>query len=74
MKPMEPAFGRVFFIMKKERILIRLRTLENQVEFVSEKMYNPSIESSEFRELNKKKKKLKKTIDKLKKKVYNDNQ
>ena len=71
---MEPAFGRVFFIMKKERILIRLRTLENQVEFVSEKMYNPSIESSDFRELSKKKKKLKKTIDKLKKKVYNDNQ
>ena len=63
-----------FFIMNKERILIRLRTLESQIEFVSEKMYNPSIESSDFRELSKKKKKLKKTIDKLKKKVYNDNQ
>jgi hypothetical protein len=58
--------------MKKERILLRLTKLENQIEHVSEKMYNPSIEISEFRELTRKKKKLKKTIDKLKKKVYND--
>jgi len=58
--------------MKKERILLRLTKLENQIEYVSEKMYNPSIEISEFRELTRKKKKLKKTIDKLKKKVYND--
>jgi len=60
--------------MKKERILLRLTKLENQIEHVSEKMYNPSIEISEFRELTRKKKKLKKTIDKLKKKVYNDDQ
>jgi len=58
--------------MKKERILLRLTKLENQIEHVSEKVYNPSIEISEFRELTRKKKKLKKTIDKLKKKVYND--
>jgi hypothetical protein len=57
--------------MQKERILLRLDHMQSQLSFVSEKMYNPTITTSEYKELNKKKKKLKKDIEKLKKKVYN---
>lgn len=56
--------------MQKERILLRIDNIQSQLNFVSEKMYNPSISTSEYKELNKKKKKLKKDIEKLKKKAY----
>jgi hypothetical protein len=65
-----PPSGGVF-LMHKERILLRLDHMQDQLNFVSEKMYNPTITTSEYKELNKKKKKLKKDIEKLKKKVYN---
>ena len=45
--------------------------MQDQLNFVSEKMYNPTITTSEYKELSKKKKKLKKDIEKLKKKAYN---
>lgn len=64
-----PPSGGVF-IMQKERILLRIDNIQSQLNFVSEKMYNPSISTSEYKELNKKKKKLKKDIEKLKKKAY----
>jgi len=57
-------------IMQKERILLRIDNIQTQLNFVSEKMYNPSISTSEYKELNKKKKKLKKDIEKLKRKAY----
>ena len=60
--------------MNKERINFKLHALQNQLEYVSERMYVPHIEASEYRELSKKQKKLKKNIDKLKKKVYNENE
>jgi len=56
--------------MQKERILLRIDNIQTQLNFVSEKMYNPSISTSEYKELNKKKKKLKKDIEKLKRKAY----
>lgn len=57
--------------MQKDRILLRIDHIQSQLNFVSEKMYNPTITTSEYKELNKKKKKLKKDIEKLKKKAYN---
>lgn len=60
--------------MQKERILLRINHIENQLNFVSEKMYSPMISTSEYKELNKKKKKLKKDIEKLKRKAYDVNQ
>jgi len=57
--------------MHKERILLRIDHMQDQLSFVSEKMYNPTITTSELKELSKKKKKLKKDIEKLKKKAYN---
>jgi hypothetical protein len=58
-------------IMHKERILLRIDHIQDQLNSVSEKMYNPSITTSEYKELNKKKKKLIKDIEKLKKKAHN---
>lgn len=60
--------------MNKERIFLKLNALQSQLEHVSERMYVPNIEISEYRELSKKQKKLKKDIEKLKKKTYNENQ
>jgi hypothetical protein len=59
--------------MNKERIFFKLNALQNQLEYISERMYVPHIELSEYRELSKKKKKLKRDIDKLKKRIYNEN-
>ena len=59
--------------MNKERIRFKLNALESQLEHVSERMYIPHIEMSEYRELCKKQKKLKKQITKLKRKACNDN-
>lgn len=60
--------------MNKERINFKLMALENQLEHISERMYVPHIETSEYRELSKKQKKLKKQITKLKKRVYSGDQ
>jgi hypothetical protein len=60
--------------MNKERIFLKLNALQSQLEYISERMYVPHIELSEYRELSKKQKKLKKDIDKLKKKAYDENQ
>ena len=60
--------------MNKERINFKLNALENQLESVSERMYVPHIEVSEYRELCKKQKKLKKQISKLKKRAYSGDQ
>jgi len=55
--------------MNKERISFKLNALQDQLEYVSERMYVPHIEASEYRELCKKQKKLKKQISKLKKRA-----
>jgi hypothetical protein len=60
--------------MKKEKILLRLEQLEDQVFLISERLYNPSIETSEFKKLTKRKNKLKKDIEKLKKKAVYGNE
>jgi len=60
--------------MKKERILNRISQLHWQLGHVTDRMYVPHIETSEYRELCKKEKKLKKNIDKLKKKLSNGNE
>ena len=60
--------------MNKERISFKLNALQDQLEYVSERMYVPHIEASEYRELCKKQKKLKKQISKLKKRAYSGGQ
>ncbi len=55
--------------MQKNRILLQLSNIEDQITLVSERLYNPQLTSSEFRELSKKKKKLKKDMSKLKKRL-----
>jgi len=58
-----------YIIMQKNRILLQLSNIEDQITLVSERLYNPQLTSSEFRELSKKKKKLKKDMSKLKKRL-----
>lgn len=59
--------------MNKERIRFKLSALESQLEHISERMYIPHIEVSEYRELCKKQKKIKKQITKLKRKACDGN-
>jgi len=62
------------FIMQKNRILLQLSNIEDQLNVLSEKLYNPQLTSSEVRELSKKKKKLKKDMSKLKKRLEHSNE
>lgn len=57
------------FTMKNQRILLQIKQLEYQMSVLTERLYNPEIENSEYKELSKKKKKLNKHIEKLKKKL-----
>ena len=61
------------FIMQENRILLQLSNIQDQINTVSEKLYNPQLTGSEVRELSKKKKKLKKDMSKLKKRLDNLN-
>ena len=60
--------------MQKNRILLLLSNIEDQISIVSERLYNPQITDSELRELSKKKKKLKKDMSKLKKRLKYTNE
>tara|TARA_R100000152_G_C6758461_1_gene182340 strand:- start:1032 stop:1214 length:183 start_codon:yes stop_codon:yes gene_type:complete len=60
--------------MQKNRILLLLSNIEDQISIVSEKLYNPQLTDSELRELSKKKKKLKKDMSKLKKRLKHTNE
>jgi len=57
------------FIMHKQRLLSQILQVEQQLSSVSERLYEPELSSSEYRELNKKKKKLAKTKTKLNKRL-----
>lgn len=52
-----------------ERIYIRLRQIENQISILSERLYDPTVEISESKRINKKKNKLIKDAEKLRKKL-----
>jgi hypothetical protein len=60
--------------MQKNRILLQLSNIEDQLSILSEKLYNPQLASAEVRELSKKKKKLKKDMSKLKKRLNHSNE
>ncbi len=62
------------FIMQKNRILLLISNIEDQINIVSEKLYNPQLTGSEVRELSKKKKKLKKDMSKLERRLDNINE
>ena len=55
--------------MYKQRLLSQILQVEQQLSSVSERLYEPELSSSEYRELNKKKKKLVKTKTKLNKRL-----
>lgn len=61
------------FIMQENRILLQLSNIQDQINTISERLYNPQLTSSEVRELSKKKKKLKKDMSKLEKRLDNLN-
>ena len=61
-------------IMQKNRILLLLSNIEDQLSIVSEKLYNPQLTGAEARELSRKKKKLKKDMSKLKKRLNHSNE
>ena len=55
--------------MHKQRLLSQISQIEQQLSSVSERLYEPELSSSEYRELNKKKKQLVKTTTKLNKRL-----
>ena len=55
--------------MNKDRILLRISQVEQQLSNISEKLYHPDITIAEHRELSKKKNKLYKSKNKLKKRL-----
>tara|TARA_R100000008_G_scaffold86301_1_gene78790 strand:- start:2258 stop:2443 length:186 start_codon:yes stop_codon:yes gene_type:complete len=55
--------------MHKQRLLSQISQIEQQLSSVAERLYEPELSSSEYRELNKKKKKLVKTKTKLNKRL-----
>ena len=55
--------------MHKQRLLSQISQIEQQLSSVSERLYEPELSSSEYRELNKKKKQLVKTKTKLNKRL-----
>ena len=59
--------------MQENRILLQLSNIQDQINTISERLYNPQLTSSEVRELSKKKKKLKKDMSKLEKRLDNLN-
>ena len=55
--------------MHKQRLLSQISQIEQELSSVAERLYEPELSSSEYRELNKKKKKLVKTKTKLNKRL-----
>ena len=55
--------------MQKNRILLQLLNIQDQLSVISEKLYNPQLTGTEVRELSKKKKKLDKDASKLRKRL-----
>ena len=53
----------------KTRILSQLSDIENQINSLSERLYNPTISTGEIKELNRKRKKLIKSQSKLVKRL-----
>jgi len=60
--------------MQENRILLQLSNIQDQINIISEKLYNPQLAGSEVRELSKKKKKLKKDMYKLQRRLDNINE
>ena len=55
--------------MNKQTIISQIKQLETRIQDLSERLYNPDINNSEVKEINKRKKKLIKNRDKLSKKL-----
>ena len=55
--------------MNKQTIISQIKQLENRIQDLSERLYNPDINNSEVKEISKRKKKLLKTRDKLSRKL-----
>jgi hypothetical protein len=57
--------------MTNKSILSKIYQMEEQLARVSERLYQPQLSSSDYRELTKKKKKIDKELEKLKNKLEN---
>lgn len=57
--------------MTNKSILSKIHQMEEQLAKVSERLYQPQISSSDYRELTKRKKKIDKELLKLKNKLEN---
>ena len=55
--------------MNKKSLLAQIKRVEERIQDLSERLYNPEMNYSEVKEVNKRKKKLIKTRDKLSKKL-----
>ena len=55
--------------MNKDRILLRISQVEQQLSNITEKLYHPDLTITEHRELSKKKNKLYKSKNKLRKRL-----
>tara|TARA_Y100001938_G_scaffold142598_1_gene214136 strand:+ start:1076 stop:1252 length:177 start_codon:yes stop_codon:yes gene_type:complete len=55
--------------MNRQTIISQIREVEERIQNLSERLYNPDINNSEMKEITKRKKKLIKTKNKLSKKL-----
>lgn len=55
--------------MNKKTIISQIREVEERIQDLSERLYNPDINYSEVKEITKRKKKLLKTKEKLSRKL-----
>ena len=60
--------------MTNKSILSKIHQMEEQLARVSERLYQPQISSSDYRELTKRKKKIDREIGKLRNKLENSHE
>jgi len=60
--------------MTSKAISCKIRSVEEQMSRLSERLYQPQLNPSDYRELTKRKKKLEKELHKLKSKLENSHE
>lgn len=65
---LETASPNLYFIMNK-KIINNIKDIEDRIDILQERSYNPELTTSEIKEINKRKKKLQKNKQKLLKKL-----
>lgn len=65
---LKAASPNLYFIMNK-KIINNIKDIEDRIDILQERSYNPELTTSEIKEINKRKKKLQKNKQKLLKKL-----